>query len=389
MNSCGILSRLIAKTTGMAWGVWLGCNLFFGGVVRADDLPTGTNVWNFWFKSGMFMDEALSTPAVAQDGTVYVGAFSGRLHALGADDGVEKWHFVAGSEIKSSPAVADDGTIYFGSRDRHFYAVTPAGRLKWKFVTGAWVDSSPAIATDGEVYFGSWDRNFYALKPDGSLKWKYAVGSIVDSSPAIGADGTIYFGAHDGKFYALSPAGQLVWTFATGAEITSSPAIGEEGDLYFSSTDGYLYRLKADGKEVWRFRIGGGGDGSPVLAENGNVMIAAATRMYMVSPAGAKVWEDWSPCWIDQTPVVLRGAICYSAPWRTLRAIDLDGKRLWEVNTTNNLSSSPVIGGNGVIYCSCSRHVEALRPPMPVYPAISSWPMFRANARHTGRVNTH
>jgi outer membrane protein assembly factor BamB len=79
-------------------------------------------------------------------------------------------------EIKSSPAVADDGTIYFGSRDRKLYAVTPQGKQKWTFATGAWIDSSPAIGADGTVYFGSWDANFYALNPDGSEKWKFPTG---------------------------------------------------------------------------------------------------------------------------------------------------------------------------------------------------------------------
>ncbi len=388
MNSSGKIFRLIVRTTGCGWGVWLGCCLFVGLSARAADVPEGTNLWSFWFNSGMYADEARSTPAVAPDGTVYVGAFSGLLHAL-SPDGQEKWRFAAGTEIKSSPAIADDGTIYFGCRDRQFYAVTPAGRLKWKFATGAWVDSSPAIAADGTVYFGSWDKNFYALKPDGSLKWKFAVGSIVDSSPAIATDGTIYFGAHNGKFYALNPAGQRVWSFTTGTEITSSPAIGDDGDIYFSSTDGNLYRLKASGKEVWHCRIGGGGDGSPVLAENGNVVIAAAKLTLMVSPAGAIVWRQWSDCWIDETPAVARGTICFSAPWRRLYAVDPDGKDMWLVNTTNNLSSSPVIGANGVVYCSCYMHVEALQPSVPLYPAISSWPMFRGDARHTGRVATH
>ena len=38
-----------------------------------------------------------------------------------------------GLEIKSSPAIADDGTIYFGSRDRKFYAVTSDGKTEMDF----------------------------------------------------------------------------------------------------------------------------------------------------------------------------------------------------------------------------------------------------------------
>lgn len=364
------------------------CLLILCPPARADS-PAATNLWVFWFNSGLHADDASSTPAVAPDGTIYVGAFSGMLHAL-TPEGREQWHFQAGSEIKSSPAIADDGTIYFGSRDRCFYAVTPRGMLKWKFPTSAWVDSSPAIASDGTIYFGSWDKYFYALNPDGSLKWKFPAGAIVDSSPAIAADGTIYFGAHNKNFYSLDAAGKLRWSFATGAEITSSPAVGSDGDIYFSSTDGNLYRLKADGREVWRCRIGGGSDGSPVLAENGNVVIAAGQRTLIISPAGAITWSGGSPCWLDETPAVVQGAVCFSAPWRRFLAIpDGGGGDLWVGQLLDNLSSSPVIGNHGEFYFCCSRHVEALQPPMPMLPAKSPWPMFRANARHTGRVGNN
>jgi outer membrane protein assembly factor BamB len=365
-----------------------GLILFLGLALHAQTpLTEATNLWTFPFVFSLHYNFSQSTPAVAPDGTIYAAAFDGKLHAL-SPKGKQVWRFQAGREIKSSPAIADDGTIYFGSRDRSLYALTPDGKLKWKFATGAWVDSSPALAVDGSIYFGSWDKNFYALKPDGSLKWKFPVGGIVDSSPAIGADGTIYFGAHNKKFYALDAAGNLRWTFLTGAEITSSPAIGDDGSLYFSSTDGNLYRLKADGTETWRCRIGGGSDGSPVLAENGNVIIAAGTRVLITSPTGTNIWTWGSACWMDETPAVAQGTVCFSAPWRQLWARQADGSPLWTGQLTDNLSSSPVISNQGQIYFCCGQYVQALQPAAPLQPANSPWPMFRADARHTGRVRS-
>jgi outer membrane protein assembly factor BamB len=357
------------------------------GLALHAETPTAeaTNLWTFTFKSVINYNSSQSTPAIAPDGTLYIGAFDGQLYAV-TRDGKAKWRFQAGREIKSSPAIADDGTIYFGSRDRSFYALTPAGRLRWKFAAGAWVDSSPAIATDGTVCFGSWDKNFYALKPDGALKWKLATGGIVDSSPAIAADGTIYFGSHDKKLYALNPDGTVRWTFLTGAEITSSPALGADGDIYFSSTDGKLYRLKADGTERWHYRIGGGSAGSPVLADNGNIFLAAGHTLWGVSPAGTKLWSWESACWMDETPAAIPGAVCYSAPWRHFWVRTLDGSDAWEAQMTDNLTSSPVISGQGVVYCCCLTYLLAIQPPMALTPATTSWPMFRANARHTGRV---
>jgi len=346
--------------------------------------PVATNLWTFTFSAY----GSSSTPAVGPEGTIYAGDFNGRLHAI-APDGKAQWHFQTGNEIKSSPALGEDGTIYFGARDRWFYALTPAGKLQWKFATGGWVDSSPAIAADGTIYFGSWDKNFYALNRDGSVKWKFAAGGIVDSSPAIAADGTIYFGSHNKKFYALDADGKPRWTFLTGAEITSSPAVGGEGDVYFSSTDGNLYRLKADGTERWRCRIGGGSDGSPVLTENGNIIIAAGPKTLILSSAGAITWSWDFGTWIDETPLVTGEVVCFSAPGLHLWARHLDGTEAWELQLRDRLSSSPVLGNHGEIYFCCFQGLQAVQPPVAPPPARSAWPMFRANARHTGRVGGH
>jgi len=374
----------VARLANFGPGWWLGGLLGLALAAQGEPMAPATNLWILPLTS-----EADSTPAVGADGTIYTGDFDGHLHAINPA-GQEQWQFQAGREIKSSPALAADGTVYFGARDRQFYALTPTGNLKWKFATGAWVDSSPAIAADGTVYFGSWDKNFYALNPDGSLKWKFAAGGIVDSSPAIAVDGTIYFGAHNKRFYALDPAGRPRWNFLTGAEITSSPAIGEDGDIYFSSTDGNLYRLQADGKERWRCRIGGGSASSPVLADNGNVAIAAGQKNFLVSPAGAVVWSSETPCWIDETPVVAQGVVCFPAAWRRLWAVEPTGRSsLWEGPAVQNLSSSPVLTSQGRVYFCCGPNVEALLPPAALSPAQSSWPMFRANPRHTGRVGDH
>ena len=364
-------------------GCWLGGFLLAGLAAYGDTPAPATNVWTLKLAS-----EAISTPAVGTDGTLYLGDFRGHLYAI-SSEGKAQWRFQAGRQIKSSPAIGDDGTIYFGARDRQFYALTPAGKKKWQFGTGGWVDSSPAIAAEGTIYFGSWDKTFYALNPDGSLKWKFDAGGVVDSSPAIGRDGTVYFGAHNRKFYALDATGKLRWSFPTGAEITSSPAIGDDGSIYFSSTDGNLYRLAADGAERWHCRVGGGSASSPVLAENGSVVIAAGQKTLIISPAGVIVWSWESPGWIDETPAVAQGEVYFSAPWRQIWARLPDGSRLWEGAATNNLTSSPVTGPQGEVFFCCGDCVQALQPPVALLPAKSSWPMFRANPRHTGRVDAH
>jgi outer membrane protein assembly factor BamB len=53
---------------------------------------------------------------------IYIGSFDGRLYALDARTGQEKWSFKTDGEVYSSPAVAG-GVVYFSSTDGYLYAV--------------------------------------------------------------------------------------------------------------------------------------------------------------------------------------------------------------------------------------------------------------------------
>jgi len=158
-------------------------------------------------------------------------------------DGTLKWKFKTEGGIDSSPAIGQDGTIYVGSDDGNLYAINPNGTLKWKFKTKSVVSSSPAIGPDGTIYVGSLDHNLYAINPNGTLKWKFETGYWIAFSLAIGQDGTIYVGSGDGNLYAINSDGTLKWKFKTGSAIGSSPAIGQDGTIYVGSRDHNLYAI--------------------------------------------------------------------------------------------------------------------------------------------------
>lgn len=346
-----------------------------------------TNFWSFnycWPQAPAFRNTGTAAPAVARDGTIYAGTFKGKLFAL-APDGRLNWMFQAGREIHSSPAIGTDGTIYFGARDGKFYAVTPDGKSKWVFRTAAWVDSSPAIGKDGTIYFGSWDKNFYALNSDGTLKWKFATGALVDSSPAIAADGTIYFGSHDKKFYALAPDGRRRWTFLTGGEISASPAIGADGTIYINSHDGQLYALNPDGTVRWSLPVGSVGDASPIVDEAGQVWLASG-HTKIIAGAARPDWE-----WASETERALTTAVASGQAYvigygRKFNALNAAGQIVWTFSLEKELTSAPVVANNGTIYASREESLYAIYPPHPAR-AAGSWPMFRGNAQHTGRMD--
>ena len=46
----------------------------------------------------------------------------------------------------SAPAIASDGTIYVGVADKKIYAINPDGTLKWSTYTGSYGFSAPALS---------------------------------------------------------------------------------------------------------------------------------------------------------------------------------------------------------------------------------------------------
>jgi len=95
--------------------------------------------------------------------------------------------------VRSSPAIASDGTIYVGSDKEDVFALSADGTIKWVFPTRGPVRSSPALAADGTIYVGSNDSGLYALNPNGTLKSRFVANAAITSSPAIRPDGTVLF----------------------------------------------------------------------------------------------------------------------------------------------------------------------------------------------------
>jgi outer membrane protein assembly factor BamB len=154
-----------------------------------------------------------------------------------------KWRFKTDEEVKSSPAIGEDGTIYVGSWDGFLYAIYPNSTLKWKFNTDDAIDASPTLAQDGTIYMGSYNGKIFSITSEGMENWRYKTDDWVISSAAIDKNGVIYIGSFDGYFYALNPNGTMRWKLFAGDYIESSPAIAEDGAIYFGCWDGHLYAI--------------------------------------------------------------------------------------------------------------------------------------------------
>lgn len=314
----------------------------------------------------------------------------------------DKWSFATTGEIKpSTPAIADDGTIYVGSDDDSFYAINPDGTLKWSFETGGNIRNSPSIAADGTIYIGSDDDNLYALNPEGTQKWAFNTGGNVNvTSSAIGADGTIYTGGSADTVFALNPDGTEKWSYAADGDILSialagdmlyfthnggrnlvsvnaatgtenwtvphgaftggSIAIDTENTVYFQgdlgSGSGKIWAIKSDGTEKWSFPLAGS-------ASRGGVVLANDGTLYASTKEGTDHFRainssDGSSKWNFTTGDALSAAAAVDSDGNVyigsfddkFYVLDANGNVKFEFTTGGNIWGSATIGTDGTVY---------------------------------------
>ena len=179
-----------------------------------------------------------------------------KLHAIDlVSGGAPKWSFVGDSVMRGSPAIAQDGTVFVGTTSQ-LYALDPEkeptslGEEEWKYPgEGQNIDfsrSQPSIAPDGTIYAPAND-GVYALSPLGSLKWHFG-SSQINTAPLVGNDGTVYVAFQSGMLYALNPEdGSEKWCVDLGSPVSASPAMGSDGTLYVATEGGDLFAFTSYG----------------------------------------------------------------------------------------------------------------------------------------------
>ncbi len=311
--------------------------------------PNGTEKWKY--KTGGLISG--SSPAIDDNGTIYVGSWDGYLYAINSN-GTLRWKFSSGDIIPSSPVIADDGTIYFGTESDKIYAVNPDGTEKWHYTTGDWITSDPAIGDDGTVYIGSMDYYLYALYSNGTLRWRFNVGDRIYGSPSIADDGTIYIGSSwNGYLYALYPNGTLKWKYG-GAGTPNNPSIGNDGTIYA----GYLYNLIAlhpNGTLKWDFYVGNNrfiGKSSPAISADGTIYFGIhlgtpgnsnGGEIIAVNHDGTEKWRKRiADYWVDSSPSIAEDGTIYIGS-----AYDIASGYLHAFGTaeSNEPPSAPIITG--------------------------------------------
>lgn len=351
------------------------------------------NVWGV--KWSYATNDAIkpSTPAIADDGTIYVGSDDDSFYALNSD-GTLKWSFATGGNVRNSPAIAADGTIYIGSDDDNLYALNPDGTQKWAFDTGGNVNiTSNAVGADGTIYTGGSADKLYALNPDGTEKWSYAADGDILS---LALTGNILYFTHNGgrNIVSLNASdGSLNWSVPHGAFTGGSMAIDAENTVYFQgdlgSGAGKIWAIKSDGTEKWSFPLTGS-------ASRGGVVLASDGTLYASTKETADHFRainssDGSLKWSFTTGGKLSAAAAVDSDGNvyigseddSLYVLDSSGTQKFKFDTGGNIWGSPTIATDGTIYFgSYDKNLYAMEFFAKGLDT-SPWPKLGANLKNT------
>jgi outer membrane protein assembly factor BamB len=228
--------------------------------------PSGTVQWTF--ASGL---QIWSAPAFHKK-LVYTASFDMHVYAMEESTGYVKWAKRLENSITASPAISQDGTLFIGCFDGILYALNSrSGSFKWKRPTNGAIYASATITPNNKVIIGSCDGFLYCIDAEtGNVEWKYDAQCPIWSSCAVAKDisGTyeyvIYMGDSKGYIVALSPHGTLIWRYASGLkeggkknDINASIALGNfglaaastRGEVLYIPYDAYLH--PSDGEQEY------------------------------------------------------------------------------------------------------------------------------------------
>jgi len=230
----------------------------------ADDVPRLKLKWAFGFPGEV---KANAQPTV-WGGRLFVGSPVGRVYALDARTGCQRWTFDAGFGVRTAITIGADARgarAYFGDQRGEVYALdAETGKLLWKQKVedhqAAIITGAPTLA-DGVLYVPvSSLEEVLAVDPryscctfrglvaaldaqTGAIKWRGYV------SPPARAQGTSSIGVQ-----LFGPAGGAIWSAPT-LDLKLNRVYATTGDSYSNpaqdTSDAFVAFDRATGQLAW------------------------------------------------------------------------------------------------------------------------------------------
>lgn len=240
-----------------------------------------------------------ASPAVSQNGTIYVGTdnFVSFAYDAFSPSGGFNWEYRTGGPITSSAAVTPEAAIIFGSQDSKVYRVNAQGLREWEFQGDGPFMGSPALSSDGTVVIGSDVGTLYALDGNtGKARWSSLVAGRVSGSPIVGGDDTVFAAFEAGRVRAyVGATGTLKWDWRAPGKLAFAPALAGDGVLWVAAAETNLVGLNAAlGTEVWHFTSTNPFSAAPTIGPDRTIYIPAGTELLAVQGSAPLAPGPWS-----------------------------------------------------------------------------------------------
>jgi outer membrane protein assembly factor BamB len=259
----GVIHSLDPKTAMQKWMYSDQKGKIIGKVHSTDDafyVPSADHSLYALNTNGNFLwkfttDHSLWASPISNGDKIYFSSMDHYLYAVKSSDGSEAWRADLGGAAVASPALDQDGTLYIGTLANEIIALdSESGTIQWrKPVTAAlW---SRVVAVDGALYFGDLEGNLYSLDAnDGLPKWNLeSVCGAVIGSPALTPEGLIY-GCEDGQLVSVGFDGQRKWSLQFNGKLYTTPVVTSDRIIVaITQGDELLKAVDFQGKILWSF----------------------------------------------------------------------------------------------------------------------------------------
>lgn len=214
-----------------------------------DNLPN-ISQWQFSPTPGYDREDSLFSNPYPYDGSVYVGDLGGRLHALDAENGDQRWRYEgADLPIWSQPA-AHQGKVYFGTgvdesdRGRMYALDRDTGEEEWILDGYSGPIKDTIAAASGIIYFSAAEETYAVDSETGEQLWSKQDSGAV---PTIRED--VAYRYTDTPRALDAKSGDTIWEADTNFSTGSHRPLVTESGVY--AGNGY-YNIET-GEEIFTF----------------------------------------------------------------------------------------------------------------------------------------
>ncbi|HYP86684.1 MAG TPA: PQQ-binding-like beta-propeller repeat protein [Polyangiaceae bacterium] len=135
------------------------------------------------------------------------------------------YRFSASASLFARPGVADDGSLYVGAGDGNVHALGPDGSFRWSYTVKGRVLAPPLIeASSGHVFVATSDARLYALDGDSQLRWVLPLPAAPKTELVLTPTGILFYVGQDGFLYGVTTGGVLSLRLAA-PKSRSAPAL--------------------------------------------------------------------------------------------------------------------------------------------------------------------